>query len=125
MFRKTPLKPGDGLALALVLLLTLLSAAAAYSGRRLSGEVRIRTETGSFVYPLGQERTVTVDSATGPFVVIISGGTVRVAEAHCPEQLCVLSPPISRPGESIACLPGRILITIQRKNGEAPDAEAW
>jgi hypothetical protein len=111
--------------LLLVVLITILSGVIAWRDRSGPGEVLIRTDKGSWVYPLDRDRTLTLDSATGPIIIIIADSRVRVAEAHCPEKLCVASQPISRPGESITCLPGRIMITIEKKGKGDSDAEAW
>ena len=46
-------------------------------------------------------------------VVVISGGTVSVTEASCKNQVCVKHGAISRPGESIVCLPNRLVVRIE------------
>ncbi len=53
-----------------------------------------------------------VDTAAGHNVVVIENGAVRVAEADCPDQVCVHTGAISGPGETIVCLPNRLLIEI-------------
>lgn len=39
-------------------------------------------------------------------------GTVNVVESTCPTQLCKHTHPISRAGQSIVCLPARIVISL-------------
>lgn len=52
-------------------------------------------------------------------VVEISGGSVRVSEASCKNQVCVHHSSISRPGESIVCLPNRLVVRIDAGGGES------
>ena len=51
-------------------------------------------------------------------VVTISGGTVSVTEASCKNQVCVKHGAISRAGESIVCLPNRLVVRIENGSGE-------
>ena len=44
--------------------------------------------------------------------VSVSGGAISVSESDCPNQDCVRSGAISRAGQSIVCLPARIVIEI-------------
>jgi len=43
---------------------------------------------------------------------------VRVIEADCPDKLDVKQRYISKPGETIVCLPNRLIIEIKGENGE-------
>ncbi len=40
-------------------------------------------------------------------------GTVDMIEADCPDQICVKQTPISQNGESIICLPNRVVVSIE------------
>lgn len=42
-----------------------------------------------------------------------SDGHLRVVESDCPNQDCVRTGAISRAGQSIVCLPGRVAVTIE------------
>ena len=46
---------------------------------------------------------------------------MRVAEADCPTQDCVHTGTITRSGQSIVCLPARIVIQL---TGGQPDGDA-
>ena len=54
----------------------------------------------------------------GENVVEISGGTVSVTEASCKNQVCVRHGAISKTGESIVCLPNRLVVRIQSGSAE-------
>ena len=63
--------------------------------------------------------------------LVVEQGKVRMKEADCPDQICVKHRPVSRTGESIVCLPNRIVVEIQggpEKNTEQqekPDVTAY
>ena len=66
------------------------------------------TEYGS--YALDKEQTI--DLGTGNHLEI-RGGEIRMTEADCPDQICVNHLAISRDGESIICLPNKVVIAIE------------
>lgn len=53
-----------------------------------------------------------VDSASGHNLILIENGEVQMVEADCPDQVCVHTGAIGGPGETIVCLPNRLLIEI-------------
>ena len=65
-------------------------------------------------YQLDQDRTIEIGSGN---VCEIKNGKVYMVSADCPDQLCVRSAPISRTGECIVCLPNRVILTIESKEG--------
>lgn len=82
------------------------------------------TESGTLTVVLsanGQEfeRTALTDYAGGVYesngctlTVSAAGGAVSVTESDCPNQDCIHSGAISRAGQSIVCLPARIVIEL-------------
>lgn len=52
-------------------------------------------------------------SGAGTVHFTISNGAVDVTHADCPNQICVHHSPITRTGESIVCLPNRVVITLR------------
>ena len=54
--------------------------------------------------------------------VIIRDGKVYMETASCPDGICVAHRPIFRDGESIVCLPNRVVVTVITDDGtESPD----
>ena len=51
------------------------------------------------------------------------GGGVRVEESDCPTQDCVHTGTITRAGQSIVCLPARVIIRLEGGTADkhAPD----
>ncbi len=70
-------------------------------------------------YPLANDTRVEIrtgDDGEQCNVLVIRNGTAYVEEATCPDGICVAHRPISRDGESIACLPHRVAITVHAIN---------
>lgn len=56
---------------------------------------------------------------------VIKDGKVFMKEASCPDGICVNHRPIFRDGESIVCLPNRVVITVVGEDDtDAPDIVA-
>ena len=68
-------------------------------------------------YSLNEDRTVTVEGAKTTNIVKISNGEVIMSESTCKNQVCVRHSAISRSGESIICLPNRVVVRIEGKGG--------
>ncbi|NBJ91504.1 NusG domain II-containing protein [Parablautia muri] len=58
-------------------------------------------------------------------LMVIQDGKVSVAEADCPDGLCTRQREISRNGESIICLPHKLVIRIESNKEGAPDAVTY
>lgn len=65
-------------------------------------------------YSLYEERRVRLEYEgwEGFNELVIEDGKASVAAADCPDELCVRQKAISRTGESIVCLPHKLVITV-------------
>jgi hypothetical protein len=84
--------------------------------------VRINGSGQEWVFPLDAEETLRVAGPLGDTVVRIHGGSVRVLDSPCPEKICITTGAISRPGQTIACLPNRVFVVIGGKTSGEVDA---
>lgn len=105
----------------LSLLLVVSLAGLALFFLRGEGDTVIVTVEGEIygTYPL--DRDITVEIRTGyeeRNVLVIREGKALVEEATCPDGICAAHKPISREGESIVCLPHRVVITVHAENGD-------
>lgn len=57
----------------------------------------------------------TVSNQYGTNHIIIDKGLIWVDEASCLNQVCVDHPPIAYPGQSIVCLPNRVIVQVKGK----------
>ena len=53
--------------------------------------------------------------------LVIRDGKAVMESASCPDGICVSHAPIYRDGESIVCLPNRVVVTITTSHSDAPD----
>ena len=98
-----------GIAAVCVVAMVLL-----YGQRQTGGMVQI-TQNGTVVgtYPLDQDTTLRVDSDNGGYnLVVIENHTVRVAEASCPDQVCVRHGATDQTADPIACLPNGLVVEV-------------
>ncbi|MEA3423273.1 MAG: NusG domain II-containing protein [Bacillota bacterium] len=108
-----------------IIVLILLVALAVYIGNEIINQnysdknVEIYSD-GQLVY-----QSVLIESTNDVFIIdnelgynkiVIEDGIVSMLEADCKDQVCVLSKAISKPGESIVCLPHKVVVQI---NGAA------
>ncbi|MGN0329545.1 MAG: NusG domain II-containing protein [Lachnospira sp.] len=86
-------------------------------------QVLIKSD-GQIIYqlPLNVNKSVTVEGYKGGYnVVVIEDGRVSMYEADCPDKLCVKTGNISKTGETIVCLPHRIVVEIKGNDREVDD----
>ena len=102
----------------LILLVAILAVCAVFAlaVRFLSEEGRTVTVSldGVIVETLPMDRDVerTIRSAGGINIVQIKDRQVSVTEADCPDKICVKHSAISKVGETIVCLPHRLVVEI-------------
>jgi hypothetical protein len=73
------------------------------------------TQGGQVVgtYPLDRDRTLTYETDSGGTnTVVISGGTVSVTQASCPDQICVRHGPTDQTADPIVCLPNTLVVEV-------------
>lgn len=61
--------------------------------------------------PLSENAVIELEGLT----VVVSEGKVYVQDADCPDKLCEKTGEIKKAGESIICLPNRVVIKISGK----------
>lgn len=62
---------------------------------------------------LSEDQVLTVDGAGGGYNRIqVRDGAVSVLEASCPDKVCVHTGTVRYPGETIVCLPNRMIVTV-------------
>ena len=81
--------------------------------RTAGGTVKV-TLDGKVVaqLPLGVDCTQVFESDRGSNTLVIRDGGASVTEADCPDKVCVNQGVIRYDGESIVCLPHRLVVTV-------------
>lgn len=110
---------GDRILLAGLLLLALACAGALYvplllpDGDRAARAVLTVTGKSVRVVELPAKASFLLQGRSGPATVEVAGMRIRMQDAHCPGGQCLRQGWIERPGESIVCIPGEIVIRIE------------
>ena len=77
-------------------------------------------------YSVLEDQTISIPyEEEGYNLLLISGGQVSVSDADCPDGLCVRQRAITRNGESIICLPHKLVIQIESKEESGLDAVTY
>lgn len=118
-------RPGDVLIVLAVIALSVFLISGSVVGAGGDSELSISISVNGkeiLTRPLHEgTENLTIEGYRGESYVEISGNRVRMVDSACPDKLCVRTGWISRSGESVVCLPNRVVIEI--KSGEGgPDA---
>ena len=117
-------RPMDAVVALFVVALAIAVAVLYYGA--LGGEATgyVITHGGAEVArgSLTEDRTLTVGD-THHLTITVSDGTIAVTHSDCPTQDCVHTGEIYRAGQSIVCLPARIIIALEGTpvSGDGPD----
>lgn len=111
-------KKRNDIFLIVVFLAVALVVGGVYYFSREEGETVIVTVNGEpfGTYSLREDLTVEIPTGNDKEnrnCLVIRDGKAFVSEANCPDGICVSHKPIFRDGESIVCLPHRVVIFVQ------------
>ncbi len=107
-----------------VLLFAALAALFAIRAFREEGSTVAVLQNGTEIgrYPLNAPMTLLIEGEQGQQnTLIIKDGRAAVSHATCPDGICAAHAPVSQVGETIVCLPHRLVITVESNDQAAPD----
>jgi hypothetical protein len=117
----------DLIFIAAILALVAMGAAALLLLRGQGSAVRVEvdgTVIGTYALSVNREvEILTGENVEERNLLVIKDGEATVSAATCPDGICAAHKPISREGESIVCLPHKVVITVIGGE-EAPDVIA-
>lgn len=104
----------DKLLILLLLVAGVFLTAAVYLPQSGKGGVLEVRQNGALLMtlPLDKATTRTISDNGHENQFSIKNGTVTMTKADCHDQTCVRTRGIHTPGQSIVCLPHRIVLTI-------------
>lgn len=108
------LKKGDIIILAVVLCIAALSILC-INLFNSNGSAAVVEVDGNVVaeLPLNENTSFNVEiDGEVTNTVVIEGGSAYVKNADCPDKICQKHSPVSKTGESIVCLPNKVIVTI-------------
>lgn len=106
----------DILLIAVLLVLAVIGGIYLHFFRVVGNTVKVTVDGAEYgVYSLSSDRTEEIRTGVDGGQLnrlIIKDGKAFVETATCPDGICVSHSPINRDGESIVCLPHRVVITV-------------
>ncbi|MBQ8740752.1 MAG: NusG domain II-containing protein [Clostridia bacterium] len=104
------MKKGDIIIISAVAAAFVLSIVLLISFSKQGSRVVIKQDN-KIIYNKSINANETVD--TGTNTVVIKDGIVYMSDATCKNQVCVNTGKISKKGESIVCLPNKVIVEIE------------
>ena len=123
-FNLQELQKRDWVLIAVIICVTALGLFLhEYIGGKGAGcaTVKVKGEIEG-VYSLAKDQSIEINGGTN--VLKIRNGSADMTEADCPDKLCVNQKAISKNGESIICLPNKVVVTIESSEDSVFDAVA-
>ncbi|SHO49427.1 NusG domain II-containing protein [Anaerocolumna xylanovorans] len=123
MDKNTYVKKKD-IILLLIILFIALASLLIFKITQKDGNMVVVTIDGAVYkeYPLNKDISVDIQGVKGGTNhLVIKDGYADVTEASCPDKICVKSRKISKTGESIICLPNKVVVKIEGKDSPEVD----
>ena len=115
----------DFLVLGVIFIAALLTWVIPMIGNDRTGSDVIVLRDGKEIgrYSLSENDIITIWGDDESYnLILVNDGAAKVTDADCPDKLCVRQRSISKNGESIICLPHKLVITIDSPEESDLDA---
>lgn len=108
------MKKNDIYLIVIILLISLATAVLFQVFLKQDGAVVLVTVNGEEYgkYSLNDNQSICIESNNGQNILVIQDGAAYMAEASCPDHVCVNTGRISAGGEVIVCLPNQVIVTV-------------
>lgn len=118
------MKKKDIILIAAVLVIALVSFAAIKMTQK-DGKQVVVTVDGKEVYKtsINKDQTYKIPEENGINIMQIKDGKVTMKKADCKDQICADHKPIEKSGETIVCLPHKVVIEIKSENGKEQELD--
>ena len=112
----------DIIFISSLLLIISIAASAMLLSRTVGDTVRVTVDGQLFgEYPLNEDKTVEIKSGDGYNILVIEDSKAQVSRASCPDGICAAHRPVGHNGESIICLPNKVVVEVRTKDKNQPD----
>ena len=113
----------DAILIAVLLILGGALALFLWFTRQSGGYVSVQVDGETLMeLPLSKDAWIVLGEGEHTNTLVIENGAVQVVEASCPDQVCVRQGAVRYEGESIVCLPHKLVITV--KGGQPSGVDA-
>lgn len=117
------MKKKDFVIAGIVLMLAgILALVFHFAGGNPGGKVQIKVD-GKVVgtYALAEAQSIPIDTRYGHNLLVIEGGEAHMEESDCPDHYCEDQGRISKTGQTIVCLPHKLVAEVTA--GEDTDVD--
>lgn len=106
----------------ILILLFLIIGLAAFIFIQFQGksgaEVRVSVNNKEYgIYSLDKDQTITIGEDDWQNILVIKDGKANMTKADCPDKICVNHAAISKKGETIVCLPHKVVVEVINEAG--------
>lgn len=116
------MKKNDWILIVIVCLTAAGFWAAGVWGSAVGDVVTVQVDGKTYgTYSLGEDMEIPVH---GTNVLVIDGGHAYMKTSDCPDQICVHHKAIAKNGESIICLPNKVIAQVHSRTDNELDAVA-
>ena len=112
------LKPADIILILVVAFIIGIMSINLYGKDQGNKEVVVIGQNFKNVYPINSNKIIKVKGPLGYTIVVIKGGKAWIKNSPCREKICMKMGKISRTGQQVICVPNRVLVEIDGKNGD-------
>ena len=121
IFNKKDIIFAAGIILAALLIFVCMKL----GNQKEGASIRITIDGSEYgVYSLNDDKIIDLDGEFGHNQIVIQNGEAYMKEADCPDQICVRHKAISKSGESIVCLPHKVVVEISSEEEQDVDIVA-
>lgn len=120
------MKKADFIIIGVVAVIVSVLALFLYFVNADSGSVVIVEKDGEVIETLSleqdAERVYEFDGETN--TLVIEDGKAKITDANCPDGICSQHKSINKSGESIICLPHKLVVTVSNDKENDDDIDA-
>ena len=115
IYKSVPLYPGDWLSIILVLVFIIFLFQQYWFNPLQTGLEFVTIQVGNQtpqLYQISKNQELVINGALGPSRIEIKNGRVHFVHSPCQNKQCISHGWISKAGETVACLPNRISVSL-------------
>jgi hypothetical protein len=114
------LRPFDYLVTLIAVAFTSASAFFIYGGSDDALFVTVSAGDNGvhWVHPLSATERFAVSGPLGDTIIEIKDGRARITASPCENKTCITAGAINTEGAFVACLPNRVILTVESRAGE-------
>lgn len=116
------MKKGDKIVAIIIVFVIILSSVGAFTYMKLiksNHHIAQIKQDGKIIKTIDLDKVTKTQEIKVPYgsdhfnTITIEPGRIKITDADCPDKLCVKTGWISEPGQTIVCLPHKLIIVIQ------------